>query len=91
MSARRSLRLRSEGPPGGWWSPGTHEPTGHLFGETPGVKRVWEDWEMPWYFTLVAATVMLGVGLSAKPDTSLVNWAHKEAAKRLEAELETPE
>lgn len=38
------------------------------------------------YFTLVAATVMLTVGLSAKPDTNIGSWARKEAAKELKEE-----
>ena len=38
------------------------------------------------YFTLLAATAMLTVGLSAKPDTRPENLARKEAIKQLKAE-----
>ncbi len=35
---------------------------------------------------MVAATVMLTVGLSAKPDTNIGSWARKEALKELKEE-----
>lgn len=34
------------------------------------------------YFSFGAATAILMIGLSAKPDTSLVHWAEKEAKAR---------
>ncbi|KAK9917069.1 hypothetical protein WJX75_000556 [Coccomyxa subellipsoidea] len=71
------------------FAPGKNTPGGYLFNETPpppGQKRHLESWELPWYFTLVAATVMLTVGLSAKPDTNITSWARKEAAKELKEE-----
>ena len=37
------------------------------------------------YLAFATATVMMAVGLSVKPDTSLVSWAHQEAAKELAA------
>eukprot|EP00887_Chlorella_sp_A99_P007846 scaffold20.g7846.t1 len=83
---RRALRLRGGGGSQKWFNEGVHEPTGNLFGETPpppGTKRVWESWEAPWYFTFGAATAMLTLGLSAKPDTSLSRWADRQAAEKL--------
>ena len=38
------------------------------------------------YFTLVAATAMLTVGLQAKPDTDPQKLARKEAIKQLKTE-----
>lgn len=37
------------------------------------------------YATLAAATVILGVGLNAKPETSVSAWARAEAKKDLAA------
>ena len=47
---------------------------------------MWEDWEAPYYLTMAATVVILGVGLTAKPDTSLEGWAREEAQRRLAAE-----
>lgn len=75
---------------GSWWAQGTQEgPNGVLFNETPlapGQKRKWEDWELPYYATGILTTVMLTVGLLAKPDTRIETWAHKQALERLAAE-----
>ena len=38
------------------------------------------------YFTMIAATTMLVVGLSAKPDTDPQKIARREAIKQLKAE-----
>ena len=38
------------------------------------------------YFTMIAATAMLVVGLSAKPDTDPQKIARREAIKQLKAE-----
>lgn len=68
-----------------FWSAGKHEPGGLLFAESPpapGTSRSWESWEGPWYFAFGAATAILTVGLSAKPDTNLTSWAEVEARKR---------
>ena len=49
-----------------------NEPGGRLFGEkilAPGEKREWQIWETPFYTTMIAAAVMLGVGLNFKPNT----------------------
>ena len=51
-----------------------------------GESRVWEDWEAPYYLTMAATVVILGVGLTAKPDTSLEGWAREEAQRRMAAE-----
>jgi len=68
-----------------FFSAGKHEPGGLLFAESPpapGTSRSWESWEGPWYFAFGAATAILAVGLSAKPDTNLTTWAEQEAKKR---------
>ena len=38
------------------------------------------------YFTMLTATAMLTIGLSAKPDTDPQKMARKEAIKQLKAE-----
>jgi hypothetical protein len=72
-----------------FFSEGKNEPGGLLFNESPpgpgSGGRQWESWEGPWYFTFGAATAILSIGLSAKPDTSLVSWAEREAKKRQSA------
>ncbi len=71
-----------------FWSAGRHEPGGLLFAESPpapGTSRRWESWEGPWYFTFGAATAILTIGLSAKPDTRIETWAAAEAKKRRES------
>jgi hypothetical protein len=68
-----------------FFSEGKNEPGGLLFNESPQQGgRQWESWEGPWYFAFGAATAILTIGLSAKPDTSLVSWAEREALKRRE-------
>jgi hypothetical protein len=70
------------------WGPGTQErPNGYVLNRTPlppGQKRKWEDWELPYYITGVLSVVILGVGLTAKPDTTIETWAHKKAVERME-------
>lgn len=47
----RSLKMRGEGPKGGYFGAGHHEPGGNIFGESPpppGQSRKWESWEAPW-------------------------------------------
>jgi hypothetical protein len=93
---RRVMQMQrvrgGHGGGGSWFAPGTQEgPNGVLFGETPpppGQKRKWEDWEAPYYITGVLTTLMLTVGLTAKPDTRIETWAHKQALERLAAEEE---
>lgn len=36
------------------------------------------------YFTFGAAAAILGFGLQARPDSSLVHWADRQAKERLE-------
>ncbi|CAK0785543.1 hypothetical protein CVIRNUC_008753 [Coccomyxa viridis] len=70
-------------------SAGKNQPGGYLFNETPpppGQRRKLESWELPWYFTMLAAAAMLTVGLQAKPDTDPQKLARKEAIKQLKAE-----
>ena len=68
-----------------FFSEGKNEPGGLLFNESPQQGgRQWESWEGPWYFAFGDATAILTIGLSAKPDTSLVSWAEREALKRRE-------
>lgn len=38
------------------------------------------------YGMLVGSALLLGFGLTSKPDTSFVRWAQKEAAKELKEE-----
>ncbi|KAI7844435.1 hypothetical protein COHA_001982 [Chlorella ohadii] len=84
LVARRCGKTRGGGGGGSFFAEGKHEPGGNLFGETPppsGQARKWESWEGPWYFTLGAATAMLTLGLSARPDSSLTYWADRKAAE----------
>lgn len=81
----KNLRIRGGHSNESFFSEGKHEPGGLLFNESPpkaGESRAWESWEAPWYFTFGAATAILTIGLSAKPDTSLLTWAAKEARAR---------
>ncbi|KAJ7564207.1 hypothetical protein O6H91_02G007100 [Diphasiastrum complanatum] len=74
------------GDGGSWFARGDREPTGVLFNETPpppGQTRRWEDWELPYYATGILATIILTVGLNAKPDTKIESWARKQAEQRL--------
>ena len=84
---RTSVRSYGAGPPGGYFAEGTQTGrNGYLFGETPpapGKRRVWEDWEAPWYLGMFGAAGILFFGLNAKPETSATAWAREEAAKRL--------
>jgi len=41
---------------------------------------------LPRYAAFSAAAVILGVGLNARPDSSIVSWARGEAKKELAAE-----
>ncbi|KAL8462733.1 hypothetical protein ACS0TY_033669 [Phlomoides rotata] len=64
-------------------------PKGFVFSRTPppqGVSPKWEDWELPCYITSFLTFVILGVGLSAKPDLTIETWAHQKALERLEVE-----
>lgn len=87
-----SLRTRGGGGsgPSRWTSPGHEDqPKGFAFSRTPpppGQSRKWEDWELPCYVTSFLTIVILGVGLSAKPDLTIETWAHHKALERLEAE-----
>ncbi|XP_047317329.1 uncharacterized protein LOC124920811 [Impatiens glandulifera] len=85
-----SIRTRSGGDgPSRWSTPGHQErPNGYLFNRTPpppGQSRTWEDWELPCYITSFLTIVILGVGLSAKPDLTIETWAHQKALERLAA------
>eukprot|EP00884_Botryococcus_braunii_P017126 jgi/Botrbrau1/4097/Bobra.152_3s0046.1 len=89
LKSLRNWKLRGEHGNEKFWSEGKNDPTGYLFSETPpppGQSRKWEDWEAPWYFTLIASALILGIGLNSKPDTNLTTWAHEQAKKELEAE-----
>lgn len=87
---KSSLRTRGGGEgPSRWSSPGNQErPHGYPFARTPpppGQSRKWEDWELPYYLTWFLTVVILGVGLSAKPDLTIETWAHEKALERLAA------
>ncbi|KAL7138540.1 hypothetical protein ABFS83_10G170600 [Erythranthe nasuta] len=91
-----SLRTRGGGGhgPSRWTSPGHEDhPKGLPFSRTPpppGESRKWEDWELPCYITSFLTIVILGVGLSAKPDLTIETWAHQKALERLELEAAQP-
>lgn len=38
------------------------------------------------YTAIGATALLLGIGLPARPDSSQVSWAHKQALKELKAE-----
>ena len=64
---------------------GTKEREGLLFNETPpapGQSRKWESWEPIWYTTMAACAIILGVGLSVKPETSVHVKAREEMLRR---------
>eukprot|EP00300_Choanocystis_sp_HF-7_P027656 c32844_g1_i1.p2 GENE.c32844_g1_i1~~c32844_g1_i1.p2 ORF type:complete len:139 (+),score=21.07 c32844_g1_i1:93-509(+) len=61
------------------------EQNGYLFGERPlppGVKRKREGWEIPTYIGYSVAALLLVVGLSQKPETSIMVWAEEESYAR---------
>ncbi|KNA10863.1 hypothetical protein SOVF_140370 [Spinacia oleracea] len=86
----QTLRTRGGGGIDRWTSPGHQErPNGYLFNRPPpppGQSRKWEDWELPCYVTSFLTIVILGVGLTAKPDLTLETWAHQKALERLQAQ-----
>ncbi|EFN55973.1 hypothetical protein CHLNCDRAFT_145304 [Chlorella variabilis] len=85
LAARRCSKTRGSGGGGSFFAEGKSEPGGNLFGETPpppGQSRKWESWEGPWYATFGAATAILVIGLSARPNSSLTSWADKQAAEK---------
>ncbi|KAL3632438.1 hypothetical protein CASFOL_025422 [Castilleja foliolosa] len=94
LRSRLSTSLRTRGgggdAPSRWASPGHEDhPKGFAFSRTPpppGESRKWEDWELPCYLTSFLTIVILGVGLSAKPDLTIETWAHQKALERLELE-----
>ncbi|EYU20723.1 hypothetical protein ABFS82_11G006600 [Erythranthe guttata] len=94
LRSRLSPSLRTRGGGGGGpsrWATAGHEdqPKGFAFSRPPppiGESRNWEDWELPCYITSFLTVVMLGVGLSAKPDLTIETWAHQKALERLELE-----
>eukprot|EP00296_Roombia_truncata_P009649 JP448268.1.p1 GENE.JP448268.1~~JP448268.1.p1 ORF type:complete len:120 (+),score=19.39 JP448268.1:26-361(+) len=56
-----------------------------LFGEAPlkpGEKREREDWELPVYGAGILSTIILGIGLNFKPETSLKAWAEDQYNKK---------
>ncbi|KAL4522456.1 hypothetical protein Ndes2526B_g03401 [Nannochloris sp. 'desiccata'] len=84
----RNMKIRGGGEKSSFWAEGKNDPQGLLFSESPlpaGQKRKWESWEAPWYFTFGAATAILALGLPARPDSSLVRWADRQAAERAES------
>lgn len=75
------------GPP---WGTDVNEPGGRLFGEAilkPGERRKLFDWEVPFYLTSVLSVVIVGVGLSSRPESKLHLEVQKEAEKRVTALL----
>ncbi|KAL1533963.1 hypothetical protein AAHA92_15756 [Salvia divinorum] len=78
------------GGPSHWTTPGHEErPKGFTFNRTPesaGQSRKWKDWELPCYLTSFLTIIILGVGLSAKPNFTMETWAHQKDLDRLELE-----
>lgn len=50
-----------------------------------GVARVKQSWETPYVVTMVTAFLMVSVGLTFKPDTTISTWAKTEALRRKKA------
>lgn len=90
LSQLRHWRPRAGSDSKGFFTEGTQDKMpGVLFNESPpppGTKRQLESWEIPWYTAIGATALLLGIGLPARPDSSQVSWAHKQALKELKAE-----
>lgn len=59
-----------------------------MFGEAilkPGERRKLFEWEVPFYVTTVLSAVIVGVGLSSRPESKLHMEIQKEAEKRVAA------
>lgn len=50
-----------------------------------GVARVKQSWETPYVVTMVSAAVLITMGLTFKPDTTIGTWAKTEALRRKKA------
>ena len=44
-----------------------------------------QSWELPYVTAMTAAAIMIGVGLTFKPDTTIATWAKTEALRRKKA------
>ena len=82
LAARRLVTGASRAVPRRWLG-SHHETEAKLFADSQ-----WEGWEPVVYTTYIASAVVLVVGLSYKPQTSILQWAREEAAARLKIEEE---
>lgn len=75
------------GPPNGFFGEGVQESVpGKLFGEsTARGARQPESWETSWYLGMGLAAAFLYVGLQARPNTNIMDWAREEAQRRRES------
>lgn len=65
-----------------------NEPGGRLFGEPilkPGQRRKLFEWEVPIYGTIVIAGLMLGFGLTSRPEPPMKAEIQAEAERRVAA------
>ena len=46
------------------------------------MSRVKQSWETPYVVTMVTAFVVVSIGLTFKPDTTISTWAKTEALRR---------
>lgn len=70
------------------WGTEVNEPGGRLFGEAtlkPGQRRKLYEWEVPFYTTIVLAGVMLGFGLTSRPEAPVEAEIRAEAERRVAA------
>lgn len=50
-----------------------------------GMSRVKQSWETPYVVTMVTAFIVVSIGLTFKPDTTINTWAKTEALRRKKA------
>jgi len=55
---------------------------GWLFGKNPDVKHEREAWEIPYMVAAGSSILILGVGLTYKPKTSIKVWALDQVKKQ---------
>lgn len=68
------------------WGTEVNEPGGQLFGEAPlkaGERRKIQSWEVIFYSTMLASTLILGIGLNNKPESKTIKHIEAEAQRRV--------
>ncbi|GAA96000.1 uncharacterized protein L969DRAFT_53617 [Mixia osmundae IAM 14324] len=89
----RCTPLQAHRSASGHHGPAFNEPSGNLFGEPhlpPGQKRERESWELMYYWMFFGGMAGIGIVKLYSQDRSIVSWARKEAAIRMEERGETP-